>query len=160
MQQTSPTTTTRYDWESMLTESDYATMLFIQELMHKGEYQAAKEGIDQLVDFETQTEKMNMERALVKLMEAIILWKECEEHRTSEQVAEINQARDNVDFYIEEGTELNHDYYKKIWEDAFDEAMEYAEIWLNRPPNLSTLTWKDVFEYDYTMNISKEDSNE
>ena len=155
MQQTSPTPTTRYDWESMLTESDYATMLFIQELMHKGEYQAAKEGIDQLVDFETRVEKREMKQALVRLMTAVILWKEDETYRTSEQVHEIAEARDEVDFYKEEGTELNNGFLEEVWDEAFVRASKYVSIELQQETTIRELTWDAVFTEEYSMFTNK-----
>ena len=141
----------RYDWDELLFKSDYRTMLFIQKLMQNGEYEAAKAGVDKLVDFETRSEKADMERALIRLMEAIILWKENPDYRTGEQVHEILEAYDGVEFYIEEGTELTYDYYWEIWDEVFEEAKELAEIELQRKLSLDSLTWENVFEEEYSM---------
>ena len=149
-----------YDWDEMLTHSDYTTMLFIQKLMHKGEFEAARNGMDKLVEFETKHEKMDMERALVRLMEAIILWKESSDYRTGEQVHEINEALEGVDFYVEEGTELTYDFYKTIWDEAYDEAREYAEIELQRKLSISSLTWDEVFNEEYSMFKANSRENE
>ena len=140
-----------HNWDDMLSNSDYSTMLFIQKLMHNGEYEAAKKGLDKLVDFETRSEKADMERALIRLMEAIILWKESPEYRTGEQVHEIHEAYEGVEFFIEEGTELNYDYYSEIWDEAYKEAKVLAEIELQRKLSLDSLTWEDVFEKEYSM---------
>ena len=150
-EQESITTQNTYDWEGMLMHSDYTTMLFIQELMHKGEFEAAREGMDKLVEFETKHEKMEMLQALTRLMEAILLWKENPEYQTSEQVEEIQNAFDAVEYYVLEGTELTYNYYKTIWDKAYQRAKEYAEIWLGREINRDKLTWKEVFEDEYSM---------
>ncbi len=147
-----------YDWEGMLLKSNYSTLKFIRELMYKGEYESAKQGIDALFDFETRTEKREMQKALVRLMQAIILWRESPKYRTSEQVHKIYEARDAVDFFIEEGTELNYDYLKEVWEKAYKRAKRNAEIELDEEVRSLPLTWEQVFKIDYSMfDVKKED---
>ena len=140
-----------YDWDDMLSKSDYSTLLFIQKLLHSGEINAAIEGVDKLVDFQTKSEKMDLEYALTQLMQYIILWKEDSKYRTGETVEAIHDAQDNVDFYLEEGTELNNNFLKEIWQDAFERAKKFAQIELQASVNLTSLTWKEVFEDEYSM---------
>ena len=143
--------TTTYDCKSMLLNSTNNTLKFIKELMHKGEYEAAKKGIDELFDFETKTEKTEMQKALVRLMEAIIVWNESPEHKTGEQIHEIFEATQNLEFFIEEETELNYDYLKSVWDKANKRAKKYTEIKLQTELNIQSLTWAQVFETEYTM---------
>ncbi len=145
-----------YDWEEMLLNSTYSTLKFIKELMHKGEYEAAKQGIDELFEFETKTEKTEMQKALVRLMQAVIIWNESSKHKTGEQIHEIFEATQAVEFFIEEETELNYDYLKSVWEETFEEAKELTEIELDKELETLPLTWEQVFEKKYSMFDNKE----
>ena len=146
-----------YDWEDMLPESDYTTLLFIRELMHKGEYEAAKKGIDKLFEFETKVEKREMKKALVRLMTAIFLWKLNPDYRTGEQVHEIFEAYEDVEYYIEEGTELNYNFLLQVWDEALEDAKDFAEIELQYRIGNVTLSWEEVFEKEYSMFTKNED---
>ena len=150
-EQESITTQHTYDWDDMLAESDYTTLMFIRKLMHRGEYEAAKKGIDRLFEYETKVEKREMKEALINLMQHIILWKSSSHFQTGEQVENIITAHENVEYCKEEGTELNNDYIWKIWDEAFEQAKKFASIELNTSVNLYRLTWQEVFEEEYSM---------
>ena len=157
-EQESITTQHTYDWEGMLIESDYSTLMFIRKLMHRGEYEAAKEGIDKLFEFETKVEKREMQKALVRLMTAILLWKLNPDYRTGEQVHEIFEASEEVEYYIEDGTELNYNYLWKVWDEALEDAKDFVEIKLQYKIGEVSLSWEEVFVKEYTMFIENEEN--
>ena len=156
-EQESITTQHTYDWDDMLAESDYTTLMFIRKLMHRGEYETAKEGIDKLFDYETKVEKRYITTALVRLMTAVLLWKLNEDYRTGEQVHEIFEASEEVDFYMEDGTELNYNYVWSIWDKALEDAKDFVEIELQCNIGDPTLSWYEVFDKEYSMLTENEE---
>ena len=152
-------TQTAYDWEGMLVKSDYSTIKFIRELMHQGKYAEAKEGMDRLYEFETKVEKRAIKKALRRLMELIVLWNVSADYRNGEHASKIMEARDNVKYHIEEDTELNSGYLKSVWDEIYQEAIEFVEIELGYKPEHPIPEWYDVFEREFTI-FEKNQENE
>ena len=138
-----PYTETASDWEE-ITDDPYYGLMKIREAMRQGNYTDAHAGVEELYKLQTLEEEELLMKALSNVMEAIILWKEADNYKTTDTVIRINRGRDQIELQIHENTPVDEQCMDKVWEEAFQDALEFAEIELHRKALTTYLTKHEV----------------
>lgn len=142
---------TQTDWEKLATASHYQTVIAIQKCLHSDNLSDAKQGIQCLVEAMGRSEKQGVRSQLVRLMSHIIKWK-CQPNRRSVSWAvTIISARNEIEDSREEMPSINRAYLKSIWDKCFQRSVQQAEIEMQKPCELRSLSWQEVFEDPYRL---------
>jgi len=147
------------DWEEATMDPYYALMK-IREVMRAGNFTDAHAGIEVLYRDQTQGEKDLLQDALKNVMEAIILWKESDAFKTEDNIQRINEGRDDIDLQIHEYTPVDEQCIDEVWDEAFRQAVTFAEIQLQRKVKINKLTHYEVFEEEFSKRAIKKQIDE
>ncbi len=143
------------DWEELTTRSQLDTVEAIRQLVEEEEYEEALQGLDELYDTMSKSEKRALGSQLARLMAHILKWKYQPEKRSMSWVKTISSARFEIHKTQEFTPSLNDAYIRSIWEDCFRDGITLAkaEMGLRRKDQFEPvpLTWKEVFEDDYLL---------
>ncbi len=140
------------NWQTLSTASPYQTAVAIKQELEEGRLAEAANGLEELIDALSKSEKRALKSQLVRLMLHIIKWQTQPERRSLSWVASIADARDEIDDIREETPSLNEQAIKALWTKAFVIAKRNAEAEMGRRSTIETLTWAEVFEAVYLMN--------
>lgn len=140
------------DWDLMAVNSHYLTAASVQTLLQQGDVEAAKVALQSLIDAMSRSERQLLKSQLICLMMHIIKWKSQPEKHINSWAISILDARDAIDESQAEMPSLNRDFIESIWQQAWFKATRKAEAEMNRKSTISDLTWKEVFEDEYTLN--------
>jgi len=86
-----------------------------------------------------------------RLMAHIIKWKSQPEKRSRSWIATIYNARREIRDIQQETPSLTDNIILEMWEDCFEVATLDAEGEMNKEAEISTLSWKAVFEEEYRI---------
>lgn len=143
------------DWEELTTRSQLDTVEAIRQLVEEEEYEEALQGLDELYDTMSKSEKRALGSQLARLMAHLLKWKYQPEKRSMSWVKTIASARFEIRKTQEFTPSLNHKYIHSIWNDCFEDGINLAkaEMGLSRKANFEPipLTWEEVFEDDYLL---------
>lgn len=142
---------TRTNWEELATASHYQTAIAIQNCLQSGNLSEAKTGIQFLVEAMGRSEKQAVRSQLVRLMSHIIKWKCQPNRRTVSWAVTILSARNEIEDSREEMPSINRAYLESVWNKCFQRAVEQAEIEMQKPCLLRSLSWQEVFEDCYQL---------
>lgn len=113
----------------------------------------AEQGIEELIEAMSRSDRRAAKSQLVRLMKHIIKWKHQPDKRTVSWVTTILNARLEIREEQEENPSITDEEIKtKIWEKAFRIAVNEAagEMGLEKL-RTEELTWEEVFERHYTL---------
>ncbi len=138
-------------WQELATTSHYRTAAAIREALRSGDVQEAAQGIEELVDALSRSERRALESHLIRLMQHIIKWKYQPERRGRSWQNTIANARESIAELQEDTPSLTNEVIHGIWDRTLRKAHREAEseLDLSLPP--IPLTWSDVFEAEYTI---------
>ena len=143
------------NWETLSTASPYLTAVAIKQELQAGHLADAANGLEELIDALSRSEKRALKSQLVRLMLHIIKWKTQPERRSLSWIASIENARDEVADIREETPSLNERVITDLWAKAFVIAKRDAEAEMGRGSVIETLTWHEVFEATYALDRQK-----
>jgi Domain of unknown function DUF29 len=138
------------DWQELSATSHYQTALEIEQELEKGNVQAASTGLKELIEALGRSEKRALKSHLTQLMAHIIKWKTQANKRSRSWAATICNAREEIRDIQEETPSLTDRIIEEIWEKSFHAAKREAEADMNQDTPITELSWKEVFEEEYS----------
>jgi len=88
---------------------------------------------------------------LTVLMMHIIRWKTQESQRSRSWKHTIRNARREIDAIREATPSITEATIRGYWDKAFADALEDAEDEMEQKSGLTTLTWQEVFDDEYSL---------
>ncbi len=141
---------TKQDWDWLVINSHYQTAVAVRQLLKEGKAMEAQEGVDALIEAMGRSERRAVHSQLIRLMAHVIKWKCQPERRGSSWAITINSARREITYIQEEMPSLNRDFIESIWDKCFRSAMKEAGMEMKKKCDLTSLSWEEVFEDEYT----------
>lgn len=138
-------------WQELSTISHYQTAVSIREALRAGEKDDAMQGLEELIDALSRSERRALESHLMRLMQHVIKWKCQPDLRSRSWVNTIANARESIAEIQEETPSLTNEVVRGLWDRTLRKARREAENELNRPVPPLDLTWEEVFETDYSL---------
>jgi hypothetical protein len=146
------------DWQQLSTTSHYQTALAIGQELAKGNVQEAEAGLQELIDAVARAERRALRSQLIRLMMHILKWKVPPERRSGGWASSIHQARLEIEESREEVPSLTRQVIEeKMWDRCFSTAKRAAEEETGQKVDIAGLTWKEVFEDEYSILAEKSD---
>ena len=139
------------NWQTLSTGSPYKTAVAIKQEIQEGRIAEAANGLEELIEALSKSEKRALKSQLVRLMLHVIKWRTQPERRSLSWVASIEDARDEIADIREETPSLNERTVQELWTKAFVIAKRDAEAEMGRGTDIETLTWDDVFATAYSL---------
>jgi hypothetical protein len=139
------------NWQTLSTASPYRTAVAIKQEIEEGRIEEAANGLKELIEALSRSEKRALKSQLVRLMLHIIKWQAQPERRSLSWIASIEDARDEIADIREETPSLNEKVLQELWTRAFIIAKRDAEAEMGRRTEIETLTWAEVFETAYSL---------
>lgn len=139
------------NWQTLATNSPYRTAVAVKQALADGHIAEAANGIGELIEALSKSERRALKSQLVRLMLHIIKWQTQPERRSLSWIASIEGARDEIADICEETPSLNEEVIKGLWGRAFIIAKRNAEAEMGRRSDLTGLTWQEMFETVYSL---------
>lgn len=139
------------NWHTLSTASPYKTAVAIKQEMQEGRIAEAANGLEELIEALSKSEKRALKSQLVRLMLHIIQWRTQPERRSLSWIASIEDARDEIADIREETPSLNERTVQELWTKAFVIAKRDAEAEMGRHTDIEALGWSDVFDTVYSL---------
>ena len=139
------------DWEELTATSYTNTVEELQTTLAENDYEGVSEGLQSLLVSMSQELKRALRSQLSRLMMRIVKWKIQPDKRTGSWAVSILDARENIDEIMQEKPSLNRQFMDEIWDKTVKQAIRKAEEETQCRASLTTLTWQDVFDEDYSM---------
>lgn len=139
------------NWQELATTSHYQTAVAIREAFQAGDSQEAAQGIEELIDALSRSEKRALESHLLRLMQHVIKWQYQPERRGRSWRNTIENAREAITEIQEETPSLTNEVIRHLWDRTLRKAHREAETELARDLQPTPLTWEEVFEHDYSV---------
>lgn len=139
------------NWQTLSSASPYKTAVAIKEELQEGRITEASNGLEELIDALSKSERRALKSQLVRLMLHIIKWQTQPARRSLSWIASIEDARDEIADIREETPSLNDQVVKELWEKAFAIARRDAEAAMGRSADIAALTWQQVFDMTYAL---------
>ena len=137
-------------WEELAATSHYQTAVAVRDRLVKGHLGDASEGIEELIEALSRSEKRALKSQLVRLMLHVIKWKCQPDLQSRSWALTIWNARNEIADIREETPSLTRDVVLGMWETCFARAREGAEKETGFVCDLRGLTWEEVFELSYS----------
>ena len=139
------------NWQTLSTQSPYQTAVAIKRELEEGHVAEASQGLEELIDALSKSERRALKSQLVRLMLHVLEWKSQPERRSLSWIASIADARDEIADIREETPSLNEAVIQALWDKAFTIARRNAEAEMGRRSSVEALTWGEVFEDSYEL---------
>jgi hypothetical protein len=92
-----------------------------------------------------------MESHLIILMQHIIKWKTQTNSRTKSWKLSIDNARREIIKIQKNMPSISNAFIESVWQESFHDALEIAETEMKRKSDITSLSWYEVFEEEYTL---------
>jgi hypothetical protein len=138
------------DWHELATTSHYQTAIAVREELEKNNIEEATVGIEELIEALSRADRRALRSQLIRLMAHIIKWKTEPEQRSRSWAATIANARVEIDELLEFEPSLKPSVPDAL-EELFKKAKYVAEKEMNRKISVAALSWKEVFEDEYSL---------
>jgi hypothetical protein len=139
------------NWQERAATSHYQTAVAIQHELQAGRHAEATAGLEELIDALARAEKRALKSHLVRLMAHIIKWQTQPTLRSRSWASSIRNARREIRDIQEETPSLTDDVLRSLWDKCFLMAKEEAEGEMNQDAAITSLSWDEVFQQDYSM---------
>ncbi len=140
------------NWKELSVVSHYKTALAVQSEIKNGNFAGASTGLEELIEAMGRSERRALKSYLELLMVHIIKWKSQPKFRSFSWARTIHNARSEIEEIQEETPSLNNTVIQDIWEKTFLKAQKDAEAEMNQKTDITDLSWKEVFEEEYSIN--------
>jgi hypothetical protein len=139
------------DWQDLAMGSHYLVALEVQNCLKQGNIMEATTGLEALIEAMGRSDKRALKSQLIRLMAHIIKWKCQPEKRSSSWSTTIVSARNEIEGIQEDTPSLNRNFIDSIWDKCFQQAVKEAETEMNKKCQLTSLSWQEIFEQEYTL---------
>ncbi|TAN76949.1 MAG: DUF29 domain-containing protein [Gallionella sp.] len=140
------------NWQTLSATSHYKTALAIHHELQRGNSSEADNGIKELINALSRSEKRALKSQIIRLMKHIIKWKTQPDYRSRSWIATIHNAREEIRDIQDETPSLNDDVIKQLWDDCLTSALVEAEDEMRQETLVEKLSWQEVFEQRYSLN--------
>jgi len=137
------------DWRELSTTSHYQTAVMIKQELLKGDIEDATVGIEELIEALSRSDKRALRSQLIRLMAHVIKWKTQPEGRSRSWAVTIESARVEIEELLELEPSLKPTV-PALLQELLEKAKRIAEKEMNQKTSLNRLTWKEVFEDEYS----------
>jgi Domain of unknown function DUF29 len=138
-------------WQDLSVNSHFLTAVAVKDALAHGDFADAKAGIEELIDALSRADKRAVRSHLERLMAHIIKWHSQPDFRSTSWRVSINHSRSEIADIREETPSITRQVIESYWERIFRRASEMAEAEMNRTSVVEALTWKQVFEDEYSL---------
>lgn len=139
------------DWEELTATSYVDTVEELQTTLAEHDYEQVSEGLQTLLTSMSQELKRALRSQLSRLMMHVVKWKIQPDKRSGSWAVSILDARENIEEIMSEKPSLNRRFVQEIWERTVQQAVRKAEEETQCRTDLTTLTWQEVFEDEYSV---------
>ena len=139
------------DWEDLTATSYVDTVTELQMTLAEHDYEQVSEGLQTLLTSMSQELKRALRSQLSRLMMHVVKWKIQPEKRSGSWAVSILDARENIEEIMNEKPSLNRRFIQEVWDRTIQQAIRKAEEETQCRTNLTSLTWNEVFEDEYTV---------
>jgi Domain of unknown function DUF29 len=139
------------DWQELATTSHYQMAIAIRNILREGNVENATIGLEELIDALSRSDRRALESHLTRLLTHVIKWKVQPERRSRSWRNTILNARTAIMRLQRHTPSLNRSVIEEDWDELTEIARREAEGETNRDIPPLSLTWKEVFEDDYTL---------
>ncbi|MBC8151742.1 MAG: DUF29 domain-containing protein [Bacteroidetes bacterium] len=140
------------NWGEIASYSELLAAQEIKQSFDAGDLTDVEEGLTQLIDTLSRSERRALQSQLIRLMMHIIKWQVQPEKRSRSWSTTIRNARFEIKALQKYTPSLNADFVKGIWQESLTEAGEEAESETGITAATAVeLTWEAVFETTYTL---------
>jgi Domain of unknown function DUF29 len=143
-------------WQELAASSHYQTAVAVKTALAQNEFSAAAEGIEELIDALTRSEKRAVKSHLIRLMAHIVKWHTQPNMRSRSWVFTIRHARREIADTQEETPSLTREVIEAMMNTCFERACEQAEEEMGEPTSVKSLTWQQVFDDEYELSETAE----
>ena len=141
----------KIDWRDLAATSPYLAAVAVREALERLDVSEASEGIQEVIDALSRSERRALKSQLIRLMAHIIKWQAQPERRSRSWRASINGARREIADIQYETPSLGRSVIESLWSDCFEAAKDEAEGEMDRPSPVASLSWAAVFEDVYEV---------
>jgi hypothetical protein len=138
-------------WQELATTSHYQTAVAVRDALQSGAVQEAAQGIEELIDALSRSERRALESHLVRLMQHVIKWTIQPDKRSRIWQSTIANAREAIAEIQEDTPSLTDDVIRRLWERTLRKAHREVEGDMNQAIPPLSLTWDEVFATAYTL---------
>ncbi len=139
------------NWEELSTDSHLLLAQAVMDELTSGQIEQAQLGLQTLIDAMSRSDRRAMESFLTLLMAHIIKWKSQPEQRSVSWAKTILNARREIKRIQRDSPSLNRTYLESIWNECFNDALQDAELDMQKKSTIETLSWDEVFNDDYSL---------
>lgn len=139
------------DWEELTATSYVDTVEELQTTLAEQDYEQLSEGLQTLLTSMSQELKRALRSQLSRLMMHVVKWKIQPEKRSGSWAVTILDARENIDEIMREKPTLNRQFVQEIWDKTLQQAIRKAEEETQCRTTLTTLTFQEVFDDEYSV---------
>jgi len=142
---------TTEEWEDLILTSHYLANIEIKNQLEKGNYEQVKIGLEMLTEEQKDCHQTDLLWQLRDLMFHILSGILVPQKRTAKWDARLFRLRCDFQLAQRDLDILNDEYVQSIWEEAFENAEELAEVLVRGKKVIPHLTWEEVFEKEYLI---------
>jgi hypothetical protein len=142
------------DWQELATTSPYHAAIAVRDVLREGNMENAMIGLEELIDALSRSDRRALESHLTRLMTHVIKWKVQPERRSRSWRNTILNARTAIMRLQRHVPSLNRSVIEEDWNELTEVARREAEGEMNLDILPLSLTWKEVFEDNYTLENS------
>ena len=144
------TTQTKEHWLELAVASHYQTALAVRDELLDGDIEEAIEGIEELIEALSRSDRRELNSQLVRLMMHIVKWQSQPAKRSRSWLASISNARVEIEMLLEAEPSLKV-LVAELVDSQFERAKRLAEIEMGRKSQVNSLTFSEVFEQEYSL---------
>jgi hypothetical protein len=141
------------DWERLALTSHYDTAVAIRDALEEGNMAEATHGLEELIDALSRSDRRALESHLIRLFKHLIKWEVQPERRSRSWRNSIINARTEIARIQRRVVSLNRAVIVADWDELTELARREAEGETDLDIEPRTLTWLEVFEADYQLEV-------
>ena len=141
------------NWKELVTTSHLETVREIQRALADGNLDEAEEGLGLLLESMSKQARRSVQSQLIRLMKHIIKWKVQPERRSVSWAVSIANARYEISKTQEYEPSITDEVIRGMWARAFTQAKKEAELEMQKKSTIETLSWDEVFNDDYDLQL-------
>jgi hypothetical protein len=137
-------------WRELAIASHYQTAVAVREELLEGDVEEAIEGIEELIEALSRSDRRELRSQLIRLMIHVIKWKSQPTRRGRSWLTTIDNARLEIDELLKAEPHLRP-ITPLFVEEYFSHAKRLAEREMGRKSTVSNLSWQEIFEDEYEL---------
>ena len=137
-------------WRQLAIDSHYQTAIAIKNELEANQIESAKQGLEELIEALSRSDKRALKSQTIRLMMHIIKWKTQPEKRTPSWVYSIESARMEIADLLADEPSLKPTI-ESLHDELFKKAKKLAEAEMNLKSEIVELNRAELFEQEYII---------